>query len=48
MGSFIFLCGKGKTNHHLETDSFIFKGTGPAVLLVIICDICEVSDVRLF
>jgi len=48
MNSFIFLCGKERANHHLEMDSFINKGTGPAVLLVIICDICEVFDVAFF
>jgi hypothetical protein len=48
MDCFIFLCGKGRANHHLETDSFIIKGTRPAVLLVIIYDIYEVFDVILF
>lgn len=47
MDSFIFLCGEGGANHHLETISFIIKGTRPAILLVIIYDICEVFDVIL-
>ena len=43
-----FCVEKGELIHHLETDSFIIKGTGPAVVLVIMCDVYEVFDVILF